>query len=235
MHLDDLHALLGHDPSSSPIRGFLTTLSGSSSITTPEIRAYPDVIYHNYYDLGVSLCYVPSRGKTIPTNPGPGELKLDTIDIYHVPASDRVSARPGRIPKPTFGTFGGLPIEFPVVPLASGSSSSAAEPKAPSSTPNSASASTSASTTTQSETLSLSESTVGKDLVKTLGEPSKKGGGQYGMDVYLEWASLGVQIDLKDRSGGEMTDEQKKKGMGGVWDKAAGWGWGCLKVFEKMG
>ena len=219
MHLDNLYALLGNSPSASSIKTFLSELSGSSPTPTPEVKAYPDVVYHNYYDLGISLCYVPTKGTKIPVNAQPGDLKLDTIDIYHNPASETAPIRPGRVPKPTFKTFSALPIEFPHVPVASSSSTGESSTTEPA--------------TSQSNLL-LDGSSVGKDLVKALGEPSKKGGGQFWLDVYLEWPALGVQIDLKEQ-GKEITEEQKKKGMGGVWDKAAEWGWSCLKVFEKAG
>lgn len=46
--------------------------------------------------------------------------------------------------------------------------------------------------------------------------------------VYLEWYSLGVQVDLEAGKG-------NNKEEGGVWERAAGWGWVCLKVFERGG
>lgn len=46
--------------------------------------------------------------------------------------------------------------------------------------------------------------------------------------VYLEWSSLGVQVDLE-------AGKDDKSQEGGVWERAAGWGWICLKVFERDG
>jgi hypothetical protein len=44
---------------------------------------------------------------------------------------------------------------------------------------------------------------------------------------------IGVMVELRDPGPGEkMTEEQKLKGMGGVWDRAAGWEWSNLKMFR---
>jgi hypothetical protein len=210
MHLDDLHNLLGLNPSSPPLNKFLASLSGTSAVPQPEAKAYPDVLYHNYYDLGVSFCYIPASGSSIPARAKSEDLVLDSIDIYHRSEEETVPQRPGRLPKPTFNTFKGIPIDFPPVATAKDDSSA----------------------TNPLTSFTLDQETIGKDLVGKLGEPTKKGGGIRGQDVYLEWPKLGVQIDLKDQ-GKEVTEEQKKRGLGGVWDKAAEWSWSCLKVFEK--
>lgn len=210
MHLDDLHILLGLNPSTPPLNKFLADLSGTPTVPQPDAKAYPDVLYHNYYDLGVSFCYTPASGSNIPARPKPEDLVLDSIDIYHRSEEEAVPSRPGRLPKPIFNTFKGVPIDFPLVETKEESTAA----------------------TTPLTSFTLDEETIGKDLVGKLGEPTKKGGGTRGQDVYLEWAKLGIQIDLKDQ-GKEVTEEQKKRGLGGVWDKAAEWSWSCLKVFEK--
>lgn len=210
MHLDDLHSLLGSNPSSPRLNNFLANLSDTPTGPQPDVKAYPDVLYHNYYDLGVSFCYTPAAGSSISARANPEDLVLDSIDIYHRSEEEVVPPRPGRLPKPTFDTFKGVPTEFPLVATTKDESSA----------------------TTPLTSFILDAETIGKDLVGKLGEPTKKGGGTRGQDVYLEWAKLGIQIDLKDQ-GKEVTEEQKKRGLGGVWDKAAEWSWSCLKVFEK--
>lgn len=45
-------------------------------------------------------------------------------------------------------------------------------------------------------------------------------------------ARIGLMVELRDPGGAEvLTEEQRKKGAGGVWDRAANWRWSCLKVF----
>ena len=45
--------------------------------------------------------------------------------------------------------------------------------------------------------------------------------------------SLGIMVELRDPGAGEvLTPEQLRKGAGGVWDRAGGWTWACLKLFE---
>ncbi len=82
-----------------------------------------------------------------------------------------------------------------------------------------------------SDTFNLKPSTTGREFVIALGEPTKKGGGTGWLDVWLEWSALGIQVDLRDPKGTE-TEEIKKKGLGGVWDQAAGWVWVDLKIFR---
>lgn len=82
---------------------------------------------------------------------------------------------------------------------------------------------------------SLTTSSTGKDLVSALQEPSKKGGGVGWVDVWLEWEAIGIQVELRDPKGNEVvTDHDRKKGLGGIWDRAAGWTWGSMKIFEPV-
>lgn len=52
--LDALAAVLGSSPNQLEIQTLLTQI-GASSTVDPEIKAYPDVVYHNYQPLGLSL------------------------------------------------------------------------------------------------------------------------------------------------------------------------------------
>lgn len=279
MHLNDLHALLGSSPSSPRITEFLTTLSSSPSSSSspptpppllePEIKTFPGTVYHNYYDLGISFCYIPDKskggkGKVDPTVNGEQDFKLDEIDIYNNVSEDPSSAsasasrsgsgagnlegtgagiggKAARVPKPTFKTFKGLPIEFPLVAAednknATGSGSTERAGNTSTSSiapqPTSSSSTQPPSTPTSHPFPSLNSETTGRTLVQTLGEPTKKGGGSgigpFMQGIYLEWFSLGVQVDLE-------AGKDDKSQEGGVWERAAGWGWVCLKVFEKGG
>lgn len=87
--------------------------------------------------------------------------------------------------------------------------------------------------TTRDETFILDRKTTGTSLVTSLGEPSRKGGGIGWVDVWLEYSALGISVDLEDPRGDEVVSEEaRKKGLGGVWDRAGGWVWSCVKVFK---
>jgi hypothetical protein len=53
------------------------------------------------------------------------------------------------------------------------------------------------------------------------------------LDTSGEVIRLGIMVELRD-SGRELTEMEKKKGLGGIWDRAANWVWGGLKVFEAV-
>jgi hypothetical protein len=101
--------------------------------------------------------------------------------------------------------------------------------------------------------------TTGREFVSAFGEPTKKGGGVGWVPPWLEWdcveliedeqggasaenegenggkkvVVVGVMVELRDPGTGHaMTEEQKKKGMGGLWDQASGWVWANLKIFK---
>ncbi|KAI9632260.1 uncharacterized protein MKK02DRAFT_40564 [Dioszegia hungarica] len=47
----------------------------------------------------------------------------------------------------------------------------------------------------------------------------------------MEEVGIGLMVELRDGHK-QPTEEEMKKGLGGVWDRAAGWGWGCVKIFR---
>jgi hypothetical protein len=105
----------------------------------------------------------------------------------------------------------------------------------------------------------IDKDTTGRDFVAALGEPTRKGGAKGWVGPWLEWSELrvlaptlqhkrcrseqtdaseareevgiGLMVELRPAQR-ELTEEEKKKGMGGVWDMAAGWEWGCIKFFR---
>ena len=95
-------------------------------------------------------------------------------------------------------------------------------------------------------TFDVDSQTPAREFVRHFGEPTKKGGGQSTfIPPFLEWSSLslldsegnqvdvGVMIELRDPKGSEiLSEEQQKKGAGGLWDRAASWTWSGLKLFK---
>ena len=85
----------------------------------------------------------------------------------------------------------------------------------------------------EGQVMRLEEGTRGRDIVAALGEPSRKGGGTGWVDVWLEYANVGVVLDLQDPRGDEIVSEaEQAKGIGGMWDRAGRWVWSSVKVFK---
>lgn len=79
------YQLLGLPPDADEIRQFIQKIAPAvegqeKSIPEPTIKRFPDCTYHSFYNLGISLCFVP-KSKTA-SNDG-NDLRLDSIDIYN--------------------------------------------------------------------------------------------------------------------------------------------------------
>lgn len=82
--LKTLTELLGEHPNSPRLGSFLENVASAANITPPEpeLKAYPDAVYFNYYTLGISLVFIPSSGHQ--TGAATYEdHALDAIDIYN--------------------------------------------------------------------------------------------------------------------------------------------------------
>ena len=92
MSSTDLRSLLGLSPSSSAISDHITRLSrlvnSVNVAAVAAVKSYPDTVYLNYFSLGLSLQFVPTKGY----KPAVGaeragleedKLVLDSIDIYN--------------------------------------------------------------------------------------------------------------------------------------------------------
>ncbi|ORX36466.1 hypothetical protein BD324DRAFT_628968 [Kockovaella imperatae] len=190
----------------------------SSSSSSADIKSYPDAVYHNHYSHGFSCCFNP-------TSTNSPDAVLSQVDIFN-PPSGSVSRKKASW---TGYTTPSLPIvlRFPTTSLSV---------PTPDGKP---------STITRPDILEVEKQTTGKDFVACLGEPSRKGGGQGFVSPWLEWgdvelksgessiAKVGIMVELRDPGAHEvLSDEQKTKGAGGVWDRASGWTWGSLKLFD---
>ncbi|CAK9783744.1 hypothetical protein CC85DRAFT_288304 [Cutaneotrichosporon oleaginosum] len=212
--LSSLVPLLGLPPSAELSASLARALSPEAKAANiPEIKTYPDATYHNYYALGVSLCFRPAS---------PSILVLDSIDIFNPPSpSPSSSSSTTSRSKPTYAPPPPLLLPFAdpevVLPPRKGEG----EVRYP------------------RPDLVVVRETTGREVVRALGEPSRKGAGGW-VGVWLEWVvalrmgegrvEVGVMLELSDpKSDGE---EAKAKGVGGVWDRAAGWPWASIKVFR---
>ncbi|KAK8861260.1 hypothetical protein IAR55_002079 [Kwoniella newhampshirensis] len=211
-------------PGSSQITAFLSLLSSPSPLPPPDIKSYPDAIYHNYYSLGLSLCFLPSKG-------------LDSVDIYNTPSTSSTTPPPpppqrNRFKKeePTYSPPPTIELHFPTTTLTLPPVKEGEE----------------ATEMSRPPTVVLKPNSVGRQLVSCLGEPSRKGSGGW-TGIWLEWSKVelqaaqeggetlevGLMVELRDPGAAEkMTEEDMRKGMGGVWDRAGRWEWQSLKVFK---
>jgi hypothetical protein len=194
MSLQDWQHLIAQPVSDGALESTLRRLLNVDDLPQPDIKAYSDVVYYNYYSLGVSLCLVAERRGGTKITDGV-KLIVDSVDLYN-PQSPSVQVTSRASSKPTFSVLSALPLSL-----------SASTP--------------------------LTTITTGRDFVQTFGEPSKKGGGTGWVDIWLEWEDSGIQVELRDPKGDEViTEEAKKKGLGGPWDRAGSWVWGVIKLFS---
>ncbi|ETS64985.1 hypothetical protein PaG_00432 [Moesziomyces aphidis] len=129
-----------------------------SELPAPEVKAYSDVVYHNYRSLGLSLQYESSSSGKAASKCDVHDLRLAAIDVY--------SARDDK----SWTCFPRLPIQVDLLPLDQADKST-----------------------------SITLDSTGKDLVSSLGEPHRKGGGandRAGPAAWLEW-SLDIQSNGK--------------------------------------
>ncbi|KAH8835884.1 hypothetical protein DL96DRAFT_1666490 [Flagelloscypha sp. PMI_526] len=122
--------LFGSNPTSESIRTYISTITSllptSHSATVPEVKAYSDTVYVNYYDLGLSLLYVPIKAYKPKTGSNLEELDLnrlilDGIDFYNVPPPKEKSDSTGsgsaaRKAELAFASHPSNPLVLPLKP-----------------------------------------------------------------------------------------------------------------------
>jgi len=220
LSLASLAPLLGREITDTAIETALARLAPTTKVEYEE-KTYPDATYRNYYALGLSLCFLPKSGSQ-------SVLVLDSIDIFNsTPDSATPKPRASK-PAPTYAVPPTpLVVHFAetelVLPPRKPGEKEVRVPRPP--------------------VLDIELSTTAREIVRRFGEPTRKGAGGW-VGVWLEWGSVelkdgeeavkvGIMLEMKDPKGAEeMTEEQKKKGMGGLWDRAAFWRWGSIKVFR---
>ncbi|KAJ9125698.1 hypothetical protein QFC22_000661 [Naganishia vaughanmartiniae] len=198
--------------SSTPSTATSTAPSQPTTIPNPEIKVYPDALYINYHSLGISFCCLPVQvGVRLQAGSWKAEeVRIDSIDLYNPrPKPQGLPDGRRRARGPEWKKFTGLPMDMPTKGIDE-----------------------------ESTTFPLTATTTGKALVSALGEPSRKGGGIGWVDVWLEWelssmSGIGIHVSLEDPRGDEEVDEeQQRRGLGGVWDRAGHWIWGVCKLYD---
>ncbi|KAK7468741.1 hypothetical protein VKT23_003244 [Stygiomarasmius scandens] len=198
--------LLKLSPASEALSKYIKSLSeliSSPEAVTPEIKSYSDVIYFNYYSLGLSLLFKPVNGYKPRTGLKLSELEngcliLDSLDIYNIPkpkADDKARSKKSEI---AFSSFPDLPLVLRLAENAQDKDGNFLSRPA---------------------SLEIHRESSGKDLVQILGEPDRKGGGSGpssgSIGIWCEWTQDGILIEF---GGVESTGPQAwERGKDAVW------------------
>ena len=164
------------------VQGLSTTTTTTTDVV-PEIKLYPDAVYYNYFQLGLSILFQPAAGY----KPGDrsqlnaSKLSLKSIDVYNESGGK-------------YGTYPNYPLDF-------------------------------SHSSTRAISISITAQTPGKDFVRALGEPERKGGGSGPMSgsigLWCEWSRLGLMVEL---GGDDVRGPQ-------AWDKGGDATWKTITLF----
>jgi len=180
--MSNVRELLGKPSGSSDIATYLSSLSSrvsSSLVPTPQVKSYSDIVFFNYYSLGLSLQFIPINGYRPQSGTSRQDLQdtnliLDGVDIYNNPSTDRSDGKTSS-QSPAYTPYPISPIVFTV------------SPETKEGTP-------------RSSLLNISQNTTGKEFVTALGEPDRKGGGSGpssgSIGIWVEWTRDGLMVEF---------------------------------------
>ena len=200
---NQLRDLLGHSPSSHQLTGYLSTLS--TTIPTPEVKSYSDVVYFNYYSLGLSLLFVPVNGYKPRSDASRQDLLdthlvLDGVDIYNSASSSNLAGETGS-QRSIYSPYPITPIVIAISPETGGDIS-------------------------RPSFLNITQPMVGKEFVALLGEPDRKGGGSGpssgSIGIWVEWTKDGLMVEF----GGE--DSRGPQ----AWERGKDATWKVISIFS---
>jgi len=239
----DWFALLGRSPLDPLLRDLLVALTDGIGVTNamhPEVKSYRDCVYFNYFDLGLSLQFVPIGGYALAQGLQLEaldliRLALDTIDIYNVPSSDPANTR-AKSKASHYKSYPRLPmlVEFSHKDKSAGPSNSVTVAPEPAAVARENLDKVSAPELTditepanpQPVSVSLDAHTTGKDIVARLGEPDRKGGGSGptagSIGIWCEWSKLGAMVEF---GGDEARGPQ-------AWERGREAIWSSLTLFK---
>lgn len=194
----DLTSLLGLSPSSDKLAVYLNTINSSPHAQTPEIKSYPDAVYHNYFDIGLSLLYVPVDGYkptlgSLPDNLDLARLRLDSVIVYNISkTADSQVASPSST-KNVYSSYPSFPLFFCTSIIGKDGKLG------------------------PQETVEVKPGTTGKEFVAAFGEPDRKGGGtgpsSGGIGIWLEWSRQGLMVEFGESKGLQAWE----KGKDAIW------------------
>ncbi|KAI0051651.1 hypothetical protein FA95DRAFT_1554177 [Auriscalpium vulgare] len=182
----NIRQLLGHPPSSQLILQFLSSLSttvSTSSSPTPEVKAYPDAVYFNFYALGISLLFLPVHGYKPRTGTPRADLEedhlvLDGIDIYNSPERPPPEAEG----KSARGAATSIYSAYPIFPMALTLPPRTVDGKE------------------RPSAIAITQQTTGKEFLTWLGEPDRKGGGagpsSGSIGIWIQYSKDGLMVEF---------------------------------------
>ncbi|KAF9244567.1 hypothetical protein BU15DRAFT_41787 [Melanogaster broomeanus] len=202
MDPDNIKALLGSPPSAHVISEYLESLASlvsASDSLTPEVKSYSDIVYFNYFKLGVSLQFSTRNGYRPTTGLKRDQLEddslqLEAIDIYNVPNVKPGTGGSTRSAELAFSTHPSSPLKISLETTTSSADSTLSG-------------------------ITIAKDTTGKEFVSWLGEPSRKGGGvgpsTGSIGIWCEWSKEGIMIEF---GGDEARGPQAwERGKDAVW------------------
>ncbi len=172
-----IQSLLGLRLSSSILSDYIASLVPTSDAITPNVKAFSDAVYLNYFSLGLSLLFTPQSGYKPKPNSDISKLDqdnlvLESIDIYNVPPASRRAEL-------AFSTFASLPLSLSLV----------AETK-----------DKDGNVVIRPTMFIVKPELTGKDFVGTLHEPDRKGGGagpsSGSIGIWCEWSNDGIMVEF---------------------------------------
>lgn len=202
-----VQSLLGLRLSSPILAEYIASIASNVSIanaTVPEVKAYSDVVYLNYFALGLSLLFVPQGGYKPSSVSKLSELDSENLVLESIDMYNALPAKPSKT-LPAFATFAALPV---VLSLAGDIKNKDGK------------------VITRQANILVSADSTGKDFVAALHEPDRKGGGAGpstgSIGIWCEWTMDGIMVEF----GGE-----EAKGPQ-AWERGKDACWRVLTTFQ---
>ena len=189
--------LLGSNPLSKKLASYIASLATQNQPTTPEVKSYSDAVYFNYYQLGLSLQFAPLHGEKLKSGLTQHELNhenlsLDNIYLYNTrPTKQKGSSRSAEL---AFSSYPASPFTLNLNPGIKDKDGNSLE---------------------RPPTIEVHPEMSGKEFVKVLLEPDRKGGGtgpsSGSIGIWCEWLKDGIMVEFGgDESRGPHAWEQGK-------------------------
>lgn len=203
--MSNIKHLLGLSPSSPRLAEYIQSISPNNQTFTPEVKSYSDAVYLNYYPLGLSILFSPTPGYKPSSGLKLSDLKqdcllLDSLYLYNTSkqSQDRAKGTSSRAAELAFSRFPVSPFVFAIDAILEDKNGDKI-PRPPS--------------------LEIHADSSGKDFVKALGEPDRKGGGagpsSGSIGIWCEWSKDGIMVEF---GGDEAKGPQAwERGKDAVW------------------
>jgi hypothetical protein len=154
----------------------VTKVSLDQPFPSPEIKSYADAVYFNYHTLGLSLQFVPRDGYKPSSGLKQNELKNDKLSLDSIYLYNTCSRESG---DSSFSTYPVSPLVLKLNPNVK---------------------SKDGNLISRPSTLEVHSDTSGKDFVKALLEPDRKGGGMGpssgSIGIWCEWSKDGIMVEF---------------------------------------